>query len=115
MATGTSIRVDHRALRAFTRDVFVRLGVPIEDADVAAGVLVHADVLGIDSHGVARLAGHPGYVPGLKKGIINPVAKPRIVSETPATALVDGDAGLGGYVSSRAMDLAMAKAKEAGV
>jgi len=110
-----SMRVNHLALHAFTRDVFMRLGVPAADADTAAHVLVHSDLLGIDSHGVARLAGHPGYVPGLKRGIIRPEAHPRIVQETASTALLDGDAGLGGVVSTRGMELAIDKAKETGV
>jgi len=115
MPAETSVRVSHVALHAFTRDVFVRLGVPSDDADIAAGVLVHADVLGIDSHGVARLAGHPGYVPGLQRGLIKPAAKPQIVTETASAALLDGDAGLGGVVSTRGMELAIAKASETGV
>ncbi|MGH2459964.1 MAG: Ldh family oxidoreductase [Chloroflexota bacterium] len=115
MATETHLRVDHLALRDFTRDVFGRLDVPADDAGTAADVLVHADVLGIDSHGVARLAGHPGYVPGLKSGIIKAKARPRVLSETASTAVLDGDAGLGGVVSTRAMDLAIAKARESAV
>lgn len=115
MSTERAIRIDYQALHTFTREVFARFGVPPGDADVAAAVLVHADLLGIDSHGVARLAGHPGYVPGLRNGIINPVARPRIVAETVATALLDGDAGLGGVVSTRGMELAIAKAREAGL
>lgn len=114
-AADTAIRIDHQALHTFTRDVFIKLGVPAADAETAAGVLVHADVLGIDSHGVARLAGHPGYVTGLKRGLIRPVAHPRVVTETAATALVDGDSGLGGMVSTRAMELAIAKADATGV
>lgn len=115
MANGTNIRVNHQALRDFTRDVFASLGVPGDDAVTAADVLVHADVLGIDSHGVARLAGHPGYVPGLKSGIIRPSAEPRVVTETASTALLDGDGGLGGVVSTRAMELAIAKASDSAV
>lgn len=115
MATETYLRVDHDALRGFCRDVFTRLGVSVEDARTAADVLVHADTLGIDSHGVARLAGHPGYVPGLKSGIINATASPRIVTESASTALLDGDAGLGGVVSTRAMELAIAKARDSAV
>ncbi len=115
MPSAAPIRFDHQALRAFTRDVFIRFGVPADDADTAAGVLIHADLLGIDSHGVARLAGHPGYVPGLRRGIIRPAARPRIIKETASTALLDGDAGLGGVVSTRAMELAIAKAAESGV
>ncbi len=115
MATVSYLRANHQMLQDFTRDVFARLGVPAEDARTAADVLVHADLLGIDSHGVARLAGHPGYVPGLKSGIIKANARPRVVSETASTALLDGDAGLGGVVSTRAMSLAIEKAKEAAV
>lgn len=108
-------RFNHQRLRAFVGEVFVSLGVPPEDADVAAGVLVHADLLGIDSHGVARLAGHPGYVDGLRRDVVNPVAQPRIVAETATTALLDGDGGLGGVVSTRAMGLAIAKAKSGAI
>lgn len=115
MSEQTERRVAYPALHQFTQAVFERLGVPAVDARIAAGVLVHADILGIDSHGVARLAGHPGYVPGLKKGLINPTARPWIVQETASTARFDGDAGLGGVVATRAMELAMAKADDAGV
>ncbi|HEX5416581.1 MAG TPA: Ldh family oxidoreductase [Chloroflexota bacterium] len=108
-------RVDHLALRGFVSAIFEKLNVPSADAATAADVLVHADLLGIDSHGVARLAGHPGYVPGLRNGYIKPAARPRIVHETAATALLDGDGGLGSVVSTRGMELAIAKAKEAGV
>jgi L-2-hydroxycarboxylate dehydrogenase (NAD+) len=115
LATETLVRADHAKLLEFTRDVFVRLGVPAADAAVAAGVLVHSDVLGIDSHGVARLAGHPGYVLGLERGFVKSIARPLVVKETDATALLDGDIGLGGVVSTRAMELAIAKAAKAGV
>jgi LDH2 family malate/lactate/ureidoglycolate dehydrogenase len=111
----TYVRIAPDRLRTFTRDVFVALGVPAPDATTAAAVLVHSDVLGIDSHGVARLAGHPGYVPGLKRGYVRAVAAPTVVRETASTALLDGDAGLGGVVSTRAMESAITKAKQTGV
>jgi L-2-hydroxycarboxylate dehydrogenase (NAD+) len=115
LAAEILVRADHAKLRVFTRDVFRQLGVPADDAATAAEVLVHSDVLGIDSHGVARLAGHPGYVLGLERGFVKAVAKPFIVKETDSTALVDGDGGLGGFVSTRAMDIAIAKAENSGV
>jgi LDH2 family malate/lactate/ureidoglycolate dehydrogenase len=102
-------------LRGFVRQVFERLDVPRDDADRAAWALVHADVLGIESHGVARLAGHPGYVPGLKQGFIRPDAVPFIGHETASTALLDGDGGLGGVVSTLAMEMAIAKAQLTGI
>ena len=108
-------RVNPQALQQFVAEIFCRLAVPHADAARAAGILVHADLLGIDSHGVARLAGHPGYVPGLRDGYIKPAAQPRVVQETVAPALLDGDGGLGGVVSTRGMELAIAKASAAGV
>lgn len=115
MAAETLVRADHARLRLFTTDVFRHLGVPTEAASIAANVLVHSDVLGIDSHGVARLAGHSGYVLGLERGFVKAIAQPFIVKETESTALVDGDSGLGGFVSTRAMEIAIAKAEKAGV
>jgi len=109
------IRVAHQSLHEFVVTVFSRLGVPRDDASIAAEILVHADLLGIDSHGVARLAGHPGYVPGLRDGHINPTARPKVVQETASTVLLDGDAGLGGVVSTHGMELAIRKAAETGV
>ena len=43
MPVETLLRVDHQVLRVFARDVFVTLGVPTDDASLAAGILVHAD------------------------------------------------------------------------
>jgi len=64
---------------------------------------------------VARLAAHPSYVPGLQRGFVRPVARPFVVKETESTALLDGDGGLGGFVSTRGMELAIAKAMKTGV
>lgn len=115
MSTPPDLRVDPFALRAFVREVFTQFAVNGDDADLAAAVLVHADLVGFDSHGVARLVGHPGYVDGLRRGIVNPRAHPATVTETETTALLDGDGGLGAVVSTRAMDLARAKAAKAGI
>ena len=65
-------------LRAFTAAVFVHFGVPAEDAEIAAEVLVDADLAGIESHGIAHLGAHRGYAPGLRTGIVNPRPHVRI-------------------------------------
>jgi len=98
-------------LRAFCVRVFERLGVPGGDAHIAADVLVMADLRGIDSHGVARLR---RYADGLRNGAV--IAQPHetVVTETPATALIDAGGGLGHPVSHRAMERAIQKAKEYG-
>jgi LDH2 family malate/lactate/ureidoglycolate dehydrogenase len=98
-------------LHAFTRSIFTALGCSETDADSAATCLVAADVRGIDSHGVARLS---GYVRLWEAGRINATPKVKIVHETPSTAVVDGDAGLGLVVAPFAMQVAIDKARAVG-
>lgn len=95
-------------LRSFCTEALERLGVSVEDARTVGDVLVEADLRGIDSHGVARMR---RYVTGIQHGVIRPKASPRVVLETPCTATIDGDAGLGQPVSRAAMQLAISKAK----
>ncbi|MHB1177128.1 MAG: Ldh family oxidoreductase, partial [Daejeonella sp.] len=80
-------------------------------AQLAADVLIKADLRGIDSHGIARLS---GYVRLWEKKRINTVPQIRIIHETPTTATVDGDAGLGLVVAPFAMEVAMEKAEKYG-
>jgi len=87
------------------------MGCPEEDAHQAAEVLVSADLRGVDSHGVARLS---GYVRLHEKGRLNPKPKIKITHDTPSTAVVDGDEGLGLVVGPYAMRVAMQKAKNVG-
>lgn len=65
-------RFDHRELVRFTTAVFEGLGMPAADARRGADVLLDADLAGIESHGIAHLAWHPGYAPGFRRGVINP-------------------------------------------
>jgi len=105
------VRVSSQALAKFVASVFKSLSVPTADAETAAEVLVRADLRGIDSHGVARLG---RYVNGLRKGLMNPNPRLQIVRETPSTALVDGDAGLGQVVGKWAMQVCLDKAQAVG-
>lgn len=98
-------------LRAFTRDVFIAIGCPEQDAELAADVLLAADLRGIDSHGVARLS---GYVRLWENGRLNARPQIRVVHETATTATVDGDGGLGLVVAPYAMDIAIEKARQFG-
>jgi len=106
------VRIPEKALREFCEQVFVKLGVPPDDARVTTDVLVVADLRGIESHGVARL---PRYVSGIRDGLMKPVDRSRIVRETKATALLDGEQSLGQVVGVKAMNLAIRKAKETAV
>jgi len=87
------------------------MGCSPADASIAAKVLVSADLRGVDSHGVARLS---GYVRLWESNRINPTPNIKIVHETPSTAVVDGDAGLGLVVGPAAMKVAIKKASEVG-
>ena len=98
-------------LRDFSKRVFIHFGVPEKDAILAASVLDASDRRGIDSHGVARL--HT-YFELLTEGRINPTPDISIVRETPSTATVDGDNGLGLVVGPWANEIAMEKAQEHG-
>jgi L-2-hydroxycarboxylate dehydrogenase (NAD+) len=98
-------------LQKFTKEVFNKIGCSKEDTELATDVLLSADLRGIDSHGIARLS---GYLRLWEAKRIN--ANPRIktVHETPSTAVVDGDGGLGLVVAPRAMEIAIQKAKQVG-
>jgi len=98
-------------LRDFTFAIFRAIGCSEADAGIATKTLLAADVRGIDSHGVARLS---GYVRLWEAGRVNPAPDIRVVHETPSTAVVDGDAGLGLVVAPFAMQVAIEKAKIAG-
>jgi LDH2 family malate/lactate/ureidoglycolate dehydrogenase len=87
------------------------MGVQAEDAQITADVLVQANLRGIDSHGVARLA---RYIDGLRHGVMQARPEEKVVTETPTTVTLDAGAGLGQPVSFRAMKQVIEKAKEFG-
>ncbi len=95
----------------FTKGIFIKIGCSEEDALVAAKALLSADLRGIDSHGVARLS---GYVRLWEAKRINAQPEIKIIHETPSTAVVDGDSGLGLVVAPSAMKVAIEKAKNVG-
>lgn len=92
--------------------VFTHAGVPAEHASIAADVLVHANLRGVDSHGVLRVA---HYVNKIAQGGINPVPVLQVRDTGPVTAIVDGADGLGHVVAHRAMETAIERALDKGV
>jgi L-2-hydroxycarboxylate dehydrogenase (NAD+) len=98
-------------LHTFSARVFQHLGVPPADALLAADVLSASDLRGVDSHGMARLH---SYFDLLTLGRINPRANLRVVRQTPSTATIDGDNGLGLVVGPKANAVALEKAEAAG-
>ena len=106
-------RIDFETLERFMREVFEKSGVPAADAAICADVLITADKLGIDSHGIGRLK--PIYYDRIKAGIQQPVTRFEIVRESPTTAVIDGHDGMGQVIARQAMQLAIDKAKQYGM
>ena len=104
--------VDAGKLTDFSEKVLQKMGVPQEDARITARMLVAADLRGVDSHGVAHLA--PFYIKRIKDGVINVNPQIKVFSQAPATAIMDGDDGLGFVVGYRAMEEAMQRAETTG-
>jgi LDH2 family malate/lactate/ureidoglycolate dehydrogenase len=106
------IRVNIENLRQLCTNIFIKAGLSKDDAFTVADSLVFANLRGVDSHGVMRF---PVYIKRLEKG--GSKAKPniKVLKERPASALIDGDSGLGQVIGGYATELAIKKAKEAGV
>ncbi|MES2429739.1 MAG: Ldh family oxidoreductase [Bacteroidota bacterium] len=98
-------------LYTFSKSTFVKIGCSESNAEIATKVLLSADLRGVDSHGIARLV---GYVRLWEVKRINANPNISIVHETPSTATVDGDRGLGLLVAPAAMQIAIDKAKNVG-
>ena len=99
-------------LEQFMRDVFTKLGVPPDDAAISAEVLIAADLRGIESHGISRLK---YYYDRILAGVQNVETRFEVIKDTETTALVDGHHGMGHVIASRAMWLAIEKAKQFGL
>jgi len=101
----------YKELELFTFSVFKQIGCTDKHAAIATETLLSADLRGIDSHGIARLT---GYVRLWEVKRINATPDIKVIHETPSTAVVDGDSGLGLVVAPYAMKIAIEKAKNVG-
>ena len=99
-------------LKRFMRNAFSKLGVPNNDAEICAEILITSDLRGIESHGIGRLR---MYVDRIHDGLIENESKPEIIKESPTTAVVDGNHGIGMVIGHYANSLAIKKAKEYGM
>ena len=105
--------VSWNMIGSFITDAFVAYGVPREDAEICADVLMESDRRGIESHGCNRFK--PIYIDRIQKGILNPVTKIDVIRETPTTAVLDANDGMGMVASMKAMNMAIEKAKKYGL
>jgi LDH2 family malate/lactate/ureidoglycolate dehydrogenase len=108
--SGASVPFDR--LAAFIRRAMVALGLPDADAMTVATLMAEADLQGSDGHGVTRL---PAYARRIRAGGVNVRPDIRITREWPATALVNGDNGMGHLVMKRAAGIAVEKARVTGI
>ena len=108
----TPVTIHHARLGEFISDVLGALGMPRHILEPTVRLMVRTDLRGVDSHGIGML---PRYVEWIQGGFIDPAAEPKTARDDLATALLDGQKGLGYYPSSVAMDLAIAKARTFGV
>lgn len=104
--------ISEKALRAFMERVFEKEGFAAAEARIIADVLMQADLFGIESHGAQRMM---YYHQNIASGSVNAHAEIEIVRETPVSALLDAHFAMGQLAGMRAMDLAIGKAKQAGV
>jgi len=103
--------ISYQELFDFTERIFTAIGCSDKDANLATVSLLSADLRGVDSHGVARLI---GYVRLWEAGRANTKPNIKTIHETPSTAVVDGDSGLGLVVAPHAMQIAIDKAMQVG-
>lgn len=106
-------RVDHRELEKFTHEILTEAGVSPPHAGTIAEALVRANLRGVDSHGVARLA---VYVRNFEEGGFNPDPEITITSgPSRGTFKVDADDGPGQAAALRGMEAAVERAAEMGM
>jgi hypothetical protein len=105
-------RVTFDQLNQFIQQTMLALGLPPEDAAIVARLMAQADLQGSDGHGVIRI---PQYARRILAGGVNTTPNIRVKEERLATALLDGDNGMGHLVMQRAADMAIEKARRCGM
>jgi LDH2 family malate/lactate/ureidoglycolate dehydrogenase len=105
-------RISAAALTEFVAGAYRAAGIAAAEAEEAAALMVASDVAGADGHGVFRL---PQYIRRIQTGGINTKPEIKVIRRARATALVDGDNGLGSLVVARAVEEAIALARDNGV
>ena len=108
----TPTRCDAEALKDFARRAYLAVGFSAAHASTDAGLMAEADLFGADGHGIFRL---PHYIRRIKAGGVNKTPNIRVLRESTATALIDGDNGMGHLVMQRAAELAVEKARVTGI
>ena len=110
---GERVYVSWEVMNAFLTDAFAGYGVPRQEAEICADVLLESDRRGIESHGCNRFK--PIYIDRIQKGTLLPVTNIEIVKETPTTVVMDAHDGMGMVASHRMMEMLIGKAEKYGM
>ncbi len=105
-------RLPVQILKDFMQEVFTRIGVPPEEASICSDILIASDLRGIESHGIGRLK---MYYDRIKAGIQSPLTRIDVIRDKHATAVWDGNHGMGHVIGFRAMETAIQKAGQYGL
>ncbi|UIO40104.1 Ldh family oxidoreductase [Brevibacillus brevis] len=101
-----------KRLEQVVTEVLVQAGARHEHARLVAESLIHADLRGIESHGLARL---PIYIQRIEAGLIELNDEPVVWKQDGATALVDGKNHLGAVVGVAALEEAIKLSRQMGI
>lgn len=107
-----SVHVAGERLHEMVVAVLTAWGMPLDAAGTTADVMVDTDLSGIDSHGVSMLTAYESL---LGQGGLDLAARPEVVRDLPAFAIVDGHNGLGHPVGVMSMRVAAEKARATGI
>ena len=106
------VKYRYEDLKNFCEVAFQKFGFSKEDSETITDVLLLSDLFGIESHGMQRLV---RYHKGIEKGMMKVNAQALVVHETPVSAVIDAQDGMGQIVGKKAMKMAIQKAKTTGI
>jgi LDH2 family malate/lactate/ureidoglycolate dehydrogenase len=112
MVEGKPVLVAAGRLIKACEQVLEKVGVPRDQAEMIAQVVVEGDLRGVGSHGVLRL---PAYVHRVQAGLMTAATELKVVRERGATVLLDAQSGFGQVAGIRAMEYAIERARKHGV
>ena len=112
MHTDSNRLVSFSDLKAFCCQAYMKVGVPADEAEIIADLLARSDLRGVETHGVTRL---PIYILRLQKGYVRKECQLTPVKDKGPTAFLEAHGSMGHIVAYRAMEKAIAKAREYGI
>lgn len=105
------VKLQYENLKAFSLEVFEKMGYTPDEAAIITDVLLTADLYGIESHGMQRMV---RYYKSIKNGRLHMGTKPEVVFETPLSAVIDNHDGTGQLAGYLGMNMAIEKAEKNG-